>query len=193
MNVNSVNSSSYAYSASSSSKSSQSNAAAQSTAAKNAANDTGVVYEKSAAANKAVDKNKVADMLKADSEQRVNQFKSMVQDMMKQQGVQNGHADSMWRFLAGGNFTVTAEAKAQAQQAISEDGYWGVNQTSDRIVEFAKALSGGDSEKADKLFAAFEKGFKEATKSWGKELPQISQDTYSAVKEKFDAWKNGTE
>ena len=29
--------------------------------------------------------------------------------------------------------------------------------------------------------AAVEKGFKEATKSWGKELPDISNNTYDAV------------
>lgn len=34
--------------------------------------------------------------------------------------------------------------------------------------------------------AAVEKGFKEATKSWGKELPDISNNTYDAVMKKFD-------
>ena len=34
--------------------------------------------------------------------------------------------------------------------------------------------------------AAVEKGFKLATKSWGKELPDISKNTYSAVIDKFD-------
>ena len=35
---------------------------------------------------------------------------------------------------------------------------------------------------------AVEKGFKEATKSWGRTLPDISQDTYSAVMDKFDKY-----
>ena len=70
---------------------------------------------------------------------------------------------------------------------------WGVEQTSDRIVDFAKALSGGDPAKADTMLEAFKKGFKAATKSWGKELPDISQRTYDAVLKKMDAWKNGTE
>ncbi|MGN0291831.1 MAG: hypothetical protein ACI4C5_07855, partial [Lachnospiraceae bacterium] len=65
--------------------------------------------------------------------------------------------------------------------------------TSDRIVEFAKALSGGDPEKADEMLAAFKKGFEQATAAWGKELPDISSRTYDAVVKKFDAWKNGTE
>ena len=33
---------------------------------------------------------------------------------------------------------------------------------------------------------AFEKGFKQATKAWGQELPGISQDTYKAVEKMFD-------
>ena len=94
----------------------------------------------------------------------------------------------MWRFLAKGDFTVTPDVKAQAQKDIADDGYWGVNQTSDRIIEFAKALVGDDPEKAEQMRAAFEKGFKAATKSWGQKLPDISQRTYDAVMSKFDDW-----
>ena len=43
------------------------------------------------------------------------------------------------------------------------------------------------------MIAAFKKGFEQATKSWGKTLPDISQRTYDAVMKKFDAWKNGTD
>ena len=75
-------------------------------------------------------------------------------------------------------------------EAISEDGYWGVNQTSQRIFDMAVALSGGDSEKMDDMLEAFKKGFKQATETWGKELPDISQKTYAAVLEKFENYKN---
>ena len=113
--------------------------------------------------------------------------------MMTKQGEAIGTADDMWRFLAKGDFTVDAATKAQAEKDIAEDGYWGVEQTSDRILDFAKALSGNDPEKADLLLDAFKKGFEEATKTWGDKLPDISQRTYDAVVEKFDKWKNGTE
>jgi len=92
----------------------------------------------------------------------------------------------MWRFLAKGDFTVTPDVKAQAQKDIADDGYWGVNQTSDRIIDFAKALTGGDPDKIEDMRAAFEKGFKKAGKTWGGNLPDISQRTYEAVMEKFD-------
>ena len=80
------------------------------------------------------------------------------------------------------NAALVAKMKAD----IADDGYWGVSQTSDRIFDFAMALSGGDEEKMEKMKAAVEKGFKLATGSWGKDLPDISNQTYDAVMKKFD-------
>lgn len=165
-------------------------------ASENKQQTEGVVYEKGSSTKNTeyVKKNSaLVEKLKADSEARVQQMRTLVEKMMSQQGAAIGKADDMWRFLAGGNFTVSADVKAQAQKDIADDGYWGVEQTSDRIVDFAKALSGNAPEKADKMIEAFKKGFEQATGSWGKKLPDISQRTYDAVMEKFDAWKNGTE
>lgn len=170
---------------------------ATTTTDKTSKNDTGVIYEKSSdnTANTVTKKTNTAlvEKLKADAEQRTSQLRSLVEKMMTKQGTAIANADSMWSFLAKGDFTVDAETKAQAQADIAEDGYWGVDQTSDRILDFAKALSGNDPEKADLLLDAFKKGFEEATKTWGDKLPDISQRTYDAVVEKFQNWKNGTE
>ena len=100
--------------------------------------------------------------------------------------------DDMWKFLAEGKFDADPETIKKAQEDISEDGYWGVEKTSDRILEFAMALSGGDPSKADMLLDAFKKGYEKATGVWGKELPDITKDTYKRVEEKFEQWKNGT-
>ena len=158
--------------------------------------ETGVVYEKSSQTDKnTVTKKtdyKMVEKLKADAKQRTSQLRSLVEKMMTKQGTAIANADSMWSFLAEGNFTVDEETQKQAQADIAEDGYWGVEQTSDRILDFAKALSGNDPEKADLLIDAFKKGFDDATKSWGKDLPDISNRTYDAVLEKFDKWKNGS-
>ena len=157
--------------------------------------DTGVVYEKSSDQTSGTVTKKtdyaLVNKLKADAEERTSQLRSLVEKT--KQGVAIGTADSMWSFLAKGDFTVDEATRAQAQADIADDGYWGVDQTSDRILDFAKALSGNDPEKADLLLDAFKKGFKEATKSWGQDLPDISQRTYDAVVEKFNKWKNGTE
>ena len=158
--------------------------------------ETGVVYEKSSQTDKnTVTKKtdyKMVEKLKADAKQRTSQLRSLVEKMMTKQGTAIANADSMWSFLEEGNFTVDEETQKQAQADIAEDGYWGVEQTSDRILDFAKALSGNDPEKADLLIDAFKKGFDDATKSWGKDLPDISKRTYDAVLEKFDKWKNGS-
>lgn len=156
----------------------------------------GVVYERDSSRVNTdyVKKNSaLIQQLKADSDARISQLQGIVEKMMQKQGAAIGNADSIWRFLANGDFTVSPEVKAQAEADIAEDGYWGVTQTSDRILDFAKALSGGDASKADELLEAFKKGFQQATKSWGKDLPDISQRTYDAVVEKFEKWKNGDE
>lgn len=150
-------------------------------------------FEKSNEVPKKVDdRSQIVAQMKADQAQREGQLVDIVRKMMAGQGKALGQADDMWKFLAEGNFTVDPETKAQAEKDIAEDGYWGVEQTSDRIVDFAIALSGGDADKADKMVAAFQKGFDEATKTWGRELPDISKRTYDAVLEKMDQWKEGT-
>lgn len=78
--------------------------------------------------------------------------------------------------------------QAEAQEAISENGYWGVNAVSDRIVQFAIAISGGDTGKLAELKAAIDKGFKLAGQSLGSDLPGICGDTYNAIMDKLDKW-----
>ncbi|MDR0963235.1 MAG: hypothetical protein LBM60_01290 [Clostridium sp.] len=124
--------------------------------------------------------------LKADADARTEQLRGIVEKMMSKQADAYGKANDIWKFLASGNYTVDAETKLQAQKDIADDGYWGVEQTASRIVDFAKALTGDDPDKIEEMRAAFEKGFKQATKAWGSDLPDISQQTYDAVMKKFD-------
>lgn len=163
--------------------------------------ETAVVYEKSTATesnssvankNASIDREALIAQMKADTEARMNQLTSIVQQMMTGQGKAFATAtgdEDIWSFLASGDYTVTEAAKLKAQEDISEDGYWGVEQTSDRILDFAKALAGGDASKADELLEAFKTGYEQATSAWGKDLPDISKQTYEAVEKKFEAWK----
>ena len=82
--------------------------------------------------------------------------------------------------------SVSASDIAKAKEDISEDGYWGVKQTSQRLFDFASALAGDDVEKMKEMQAAMEKGFKQATKTWGKELPEICSQTIDAANKLFD-------
>ena len=163
--------------------------------------ETGVIYEKSSEASKPLDRSGVIykpntaliEQLKADQEANKQRLLDMVHDTMSGQlsafqAANGDDEDSIWRFLASGKFTVSAAAKEEAQKAISEDGFYGVKNTSDRILEMAKALTGGDPDKIEAMRDAFKKGFDQATKSWGQALPDISNKTYDAVMEGFDNW-----
>lgn len=151
----------------------------------------GVIYESSNIKNMSeADRASLVEKLKADADARVAQLRSLVEKMFLQQGQKVTDCDNMWKFLASGDFTVDKATAEAAKESISEDGYWGVEQTSQRIFDMAVALSGGASDKMDDMLEAFKKGFNQATKTWGKELPDISQRTYAAVLEKFETYKN---
>ncbi len=168
--------------------------AAENTAANvTAAEDAAAVYEPSKESETAktqttnyAQNTELVNKLKADAESHTQQLQNIVQQLMTKQGQTYNTANDIWKFLAGGNFTVDAATKAQAEKDIAEDGYWGVEQTSDRIIDFAKALTGSDPSKIEEMREAFKKGYKQAEKTWGGELPDISQKTYDAVMEKFD-------
>jgi len=195
MSVNGVTSGVSAYSNyTSATKTESAPKAAESQSASSAAAQSGVVYEPSKeAVTDSVKKTytpntELVNKLKADVEARTNQLKSLVEKLITGQGNAIGQSDDIWSFLRTGNFTVDAETKAQAQKDIAEDGYWGVEQTSSRILDFAKALTGGDPDKVEQMRDAFKKGFEQATKTWGGKLPDISQRTYEATLKKFDDW-----
>lgn len=166
--------------------------AAEKTSSTQKTEETGAVYEpskesKTSSAKKTYTPNtNLINKLKADADARTSQLRSLVEQLMGKQANTYGTANNMWQFLKSGNYTVDAATRAQAQADIAENGYWGVNQTSDRIISFATALTGGDPDKIEEMREAFKKGYAKAEKTWGGSLPEISQQTYDAVMKKFD-------
>ena len=160
--------------------------------------DDGVVFEKSNetkkdSANQIYNKDNVIAKLKADQQSRLDSMNSLVQKLLGKQAekfdLANGsNLAETFRQVAG---KVDQQTIDEAKASVAEDGYWGVNQTSDRLVSMAIALAGGDTDKADTMMAAIEKGYKQATKAWGEDLPQICQDTMDATRQKMDDWKKG--
>lgn len=189
MNVNGVTSTQTAYGSYTSAV--KESAAAETTQSTTSQEETGVVYEHS---QKTTDSSKkiytpntaLVNQLKADAEARTSQLRSLVEQMMTKQSTAYGQANDIWQFLRSGNYKVDPATRLQAQKDISEDGYWGVKQTSERILSFATALTGGDPDKIEEMRAAFEKGYKQAEKTWGGSLPSICQETYKAVFAGFD-------
>lgn len=139
------------------------------------------------------DRAALVESLKSDLNTQTTRFTNMMMQMFNKQGITGLQAgsDAFWRQIASGNYTVDAKTKAEAQQAISEDGYWGVKQTSQRIFDMAKAIAGDDTEMMKKMQNAVEKGFEQATAAWGKELPGICGETHTAINGMFeDYYKN---
>ena len=122
--------------------------------------------------------------LKKDSQQAHAQLIRIVQEMLKRQGKTLELLDE------DEIVEVDETARLEAQALIGPDGPLGAEAVSQRLVDFAIAISGGDKSKADSLRAAIEQGFDEAEKILG-ELPEISKETYKLTMEKFDAWVNG--
>lgn len=160
--------------------------------------DTAAVYEKTTtekkdSANKIYNRDAIVAQLKADQENRAASMQNLVEKLL---GKQKGTFDLANSTNLAATFRqavqfASPEDIAKAQADIAEDGYWGVNKTSDRLVSMAIALAGGDTDKADELKNAITKGFKKATAAWGEKLPQLCQDTYDAAMKKMDDWKNG--
>lgn len=148
--------------------------------------DTALVYEK-----KTYQRDQVTiDRLLEEAENNTNRLRDLVEKMLLKQGRTFNHVTDIYGYLREGKIEVDEETRLQAARDIAEDGYWGVEQTSERLFSFAKALTGGDPSKADEMMAAVKKGFELAEKAWGGALPQISRDTLDRTISKMEEWRD---
>ena len=72
--------------------------------------------------------------------------------------------------------------------ADDQDQYWGVQQTSSRIVDFVLGIADDDKEKFTLITDAIRKGFQDAETAFGGSLPKTSYSTYEAVFTQLDSW-----
>ena len=162
----------------------------------NKVEDVGAVYEKSVVKKPATytinrmsadDRAALVEQFKRDQENRVSQLQEIVTKMMTGQATTFAKTDdSLWKILASGKFSVDAATKARAEADIAEDGYWGVTQTSQRMFDFASALAGDDVKQMEKMQEAMKKGVEQATKTWGRDLPDICSKTIEAANKLFE-------
>lgn len=132
-------------------------------------------------------------------ERKFSALRATVEALFNTQGVKSGQAqglnyDQIMEKYDGKlqefyqNLEVDDSTRLTAQQEISEDGFWGVKQTSERAIDFAKALSGGDPSKIEVLKKSIEEAYQAAEKSWGGELPELCKQTQEATLKGFDDW-----
>lgn len=196
MSVNGITNTTQTYESKKTSKTTQ-NQASQAEQPKASESSAAAVYEKS---GQTTDSNKIytrdsvtVDRLKSEAERRTQSLRDLVEKLLLKQGQTFTEATDIYGALREGKVQVDDATRLQAQKDIAEDGYWGVEQTSDRMLEFAKAISGGDPSKADELINAVKKGFEQAAKVWGGELPEISRKTVDATIKKLESWRDGIE
>ena len=155
--------------------------------------------------------NKTIQGMIAEANQAKENMRQMIEEMIG--GAKNGQnpvdkainwnkpqlsgGQSFWADMTNKGFekyNISEADIAKAKEMISEDGYFGVNKTTERIVDFAKALAGGNvSEKTiDTLWEAAKKGFENVGKVFGgmDKLPEVSKKTYEAVNTAFQEWKD---
>lgn len=124
------------------------------------------------------------DRLKAESEKVHENLMNLVRQLLERQGITMEDAASGKKEIV-----VDEKARVEAQAAIGDGGPLSPEKLSDSIVDFAKAISGGDKSKFDLLKNAIEEGFNQAKKALGGTLPEISQQTYDLVMDKLNTWK----
>ena len=125
-------------------------------------------------------------------QQNAQQLVQMIHDILNTQGRQGFIASrkleksilGLKDYLENGG-TVTPEEQAAAAEAIADDGPWGVEAVSDRLVEMALKFADGDESKYEMMKGAIEAGFKAAETAWGGRLPDISYRTFEATMTKL--------
>jgi hypothetical protein len=135
---------------------------------------------------------KTIQQLQEESNKAFDHLKQIVREMLKRQGLK-------FRDIETANpgdietgdlkdIEVDETARKEAQAMIDEGGENSAEKVSDRIVDFAKAISGGDKSKLDLLKASIDQGFKAAEADFGDKLPEISKKTHELIMAKLDAW-----
>lgn len=88
---------------------------------------------------------------------------------------------------------ITELTQDEAKELISDDGFFGVTQTSDRVSNFVFSFAGDDLELLQKGREGIVQGFEEAKKMFGGELPEISyktqERTLALIDEKINSLK----
>lgn len=115
-------------------------------------------------------------------------LRDLIQKLILKQG-----KNQLGQLADKNSLSIDEDGRLKAEQALAEDGEWGVKAVSDRIVDFAMALAGGDPAKGAELKEAVIKGFKDAERSFGGALPEICYKTFDEAIRKLDEWINSGE
>jgi len=81
---------------------------------------------------------------------------------------------------------IASLSQEEASALVSEDGFFGVKETSERIASFVVMGAGGDEAMLREGKKGILQGFDDAEKMWGGKLPDISYETIAKAVEIID-------
>ncbi|HIV61699.1 MAG TPA: hypothetical protein H9746_02465 [Candidatus Butyricicoccus avistercoris] len=125
-----------------------------------------------------------AEQIDALKRQVQESMQNLAKQMLGQQYEIAKTADGKVDFAALADDLGIGTTPEAAAEAISENGNWGVNAVSTRLIDMAINLSGGDMSKISMLREAVQKGFAQVGNL--EDLPEVCQQTYDEVMKRFD-------
>lgn len=147
--------------------------------------NTSVTYSK--VMNKKPDAADIA-ALKAEADKATENLRKLVEELILKQNKNYKASTESSSNDTPAQPAISSADIAAAKAAISEDGDFGVKAVSDRLVDFAIKVSGGDKSKLSELVSAIDKGFAAAKSVLGGELPEICKKTYDETMKKLNDW-----
>lgn len=81
---------------------------------------------------------------------------------------------------------IASLSQGEAKKLVSEDGFFGIKKTAQRIAEFVLKGAGDNEELLKAGREGILQGFKEAEQTWGDKLPEISYKTIDKAVEEID-------
>lgn len=82
---------------------------------------------------------------------------------------------------------ITELSSAEAKELVSDEGFFGVIETSSRVSSFVIDMAGNNLEGLQEARKGIVQGFEQAEQMWGGELPEISYETQAKTLEIVDA------
>lgn len=126
--------------------------------------------------------------LKTELDQTQERVKQLMIAMFQRQGLDVPNLSDI-KIADLKNIKIDKTAQKEAEAMIADGGELSAENVSNRIVDFAKAISGGDRSKLDLLKSAIDEAYDEVKKEFGaEELPEVTQKTYRMIMAKLDAW-----
>lgn len=151
--------------------------------------------EKNDETSKTYDKDTVTGLINQ-SNQKINEFRKMLDTLLKTQAKENGGKENASQLSVDEDGMVHFSPEAVKEAGLSEfdeNGYWGSEQTAQRIFGMAIAFSGGDEKTLQSMKDAISKGFEEVENLFGGKgkLPEVSYKTKDRIAEMFEEYENG--